>query len=278
MVDVECIIAHVPYPEDAEPLAASVDNGHNLLHEVETDPSLAKALRDRLIAFLKSQVSASPSASSLPKRTPQHHSSKQDTAVRVCSLPVSKMDECVPGICCWWCTHEFSTPAFYLPHWVVDGTFHVTGHFCSYNCALAYNVSMKDNTVCQRSNLLWILYSSWLGSKNAPPLPAPPREVLKRFGGWMTIEEFREHTAVLGHGVRLMLPPLQSVYYTIESQKCLSATSSYPRPNAYVPLDHESVSRARETLKLKRSVPKKSNYVSLEETMGIIKRPKEVSL
>lgn len=274
--DVECIIAHVPYPDTADPLPLDPPT---LLKEVEMSDSLSPSLYNKVVLFLRNLVHSSDGTVSSSKGTKGKSSTVPDIVVKSSTLPMHRIDDSLTtrNVCCWWCTFPFSNVPVHLPHWVIDGVYQVTGHFCSYNCALAYNVALKDNNVAQRSNLLFILYRSCFTIRE-PSLfiPAPPRELLSRFGGWMEIEEFREHSLVVEHDVRLLLPPMQSVHYSIESQKRPSSSSTYPRTNVYVPLDHNSVMKARETLKLKRNQPKKTNYVSLEETMGIVKRPREV--
>lgn len=264
----ECIIAHVPYPEDSDDGGGinHNDSRASLIEELESGREID---RSRIIRFLKDHSKNN------------HQQVKREAfpeiSVKTSSLPIEHVGDLVVSdtTCCWWCTYPVRDGhhPFHLPHWTVDGVFYVTGYFCSYNCALSYNTSLQDNHSNQRASLLWILYNRFLSNGSMPP--APPRELLTRFGGWMSIDEFREHSCTLNHDVRLLIPPLQSIYYTIESQKRPALSSSYPLTNSYVPLDHRSVNKARETLKLKRSVPKKSNYVSLEETMGIIKRPRE---
>ena len=71
-------------------------------------------------------------------------------------------------------------------------TFQVSGCFCSIACAAAYNFSSKDlnETICRRFTLLKNMARA-LGC-HGDVVPAPPRTALSMFGGYMSIEEFRE--------------------------------------------------------------------------------------
>ena len=183
--------------------------------------------------------------------------------------PISKPSDTVR---CWWCCHHFQCLPVHLPHYLeAGGTFHVMGYFCSFNCAVAYNYSMKDLGVGTRSTLLHMVYEKAIGRQSATRLvPAPPREVLEDFGGDMDIATFRRDSMVLRKEHRVLLPPLQPVVARIERAAPLGPFQATP----VVPLSENKVTKAKESLLLKRSKPRKTNHISLEETMGIIKKTK----
>ena len=60
-------------------------------------------------------------------------------------------------VSCWWCTYQFDNLPTYLPEKYSDGNFHVSGCFCSFNCAGAYNLSQADNKIWERYSLLKLL-------------------------------------------------------------------------------------------------------------------------
>lgn len=275
----ECIIAHLPYLEDTEDAPAYTEQ--DLVTDIDSCESIPPELRIKLLSFIRTSNKLENKVEKKCRSGGQPQE-EEHMIVHRTTLPVKHLDHISSsneGICCWWCCHEFDNPPVYLPHSLLDDVFHVTGFFCSFNCALSYNISKKDTAYQQRATLLWLMYnkvSNIFDSKHDSTvmIPAPPRELLQKFGGWMTIDCFRRHSLVLGRDTRILIPPLQSVFYTVESIK-RPTSSTYPRTKAYVPLDHEHVVKARETLKLKRNAPRKTNYVSLEETMGIIKRSRE---
>ena len=180
------------------------------------------------------------------------------------SGPFLKAD---PKIRCWWCCHVFQGIPVHLPHHLdVNGVFHVLGYFCSFNCTVAYNYAQRDFDVDRRSTLLHLMYEKALGKQSHTRLvPAPPRELLKDFGGDMTINDFRRDSCTLKKEHRLLLPPLQPVVARIEKANPIGVTQTTP----VVPLTEKNVSKAKESLLLKRSKPRKTNHISLESTMGI---------
>ena len=118
-------------------------------------------------------------------------------------------------IACWWCTCNFNTPPCFIPEKVVDNTYYVFGCFCSFNCAASYNVSIDDYKVWDRYSLIKKLYNT-IYENNKDILVAPPRESLKKFGGPLSIEEFRRNHEVVKKKYRMIMPPMVSIVPFIE--------------------------------------------------------------
>ena len=91
------------------------------------------------------------------------------------------------NICCMHDSCKIKGKPYFLPDKYIDGIFYIIGWFCSLNCALAYNLNLKDNNINQRTNLLYYLYQ--INNENI--LPAPDKILLKKFGGNYDIDEFR---------------------------------------------------------------------------------------
>ncbi len=95
---------------------------------------------------------------------------------------------------CWWCCHKFdcapcTMPTKYDP---LRKRFNFTGIFCSWNCVKANNFNMNDHLKYQRSELITLLIQQMYGITKAINIkPAPPRQCLKMFGGYLSIDEFR---------------------------------------------------------------------------------------
>jgi hypothetical protein len=92
---------------------------------------------------------------------------------------------------CWWCCHPipndiFRMPVSYNPE---KDVFHTYGHFCSIRCMKAYNHNEPLPKKANQINLI----SLFLLKNGLPETEefAPPRQMLKVFGGPMSIEEFR---------------------------------------------------------------------------------------
>jgi len=108
-------------------------------------------------------------------------------------------------ISCWWCTYQFDNLACGIPIKYENEKYHVKGYFCSFNCALSYNENENlDYLIKQeRRSLLNLLYNKM------EPLcyeikKAPKKECLLKYGGILTIEEFRKNNKVY----KLTYPPI----------------------------------------------------------------------
>jgi hypothetical protein len=109
------------------------------------------------------------------------------------------------NICCWWCCHAFDECPCTLP--VQRGkndTFDCIGIFCSWNCTKAYHYytvdyKKKNNSMDLIHSLLQSVYGV---NKSLSIKPAPPRQCLDMFGGYMSISEFRKNNT---HNYRLQL-------------------------------------------------------------------------
>lgn len=127
-------------------------------------------------------------------------------------------------VCCWWCSHKFDTLPIGLPEKYYDKTFHVIGYFCSFNCAMAHNLSLNDHKIWDRNSLLYhmrnkiynSIYPNYDIKKLDDIISAPPKSMLKMFGGKLSIEEFRDKSCTLKKQYRLLIPPTISLTQTIE--------------------------------------------------------------
>lgn len=102
-------------------------------------------------------------------------------------------------VCCWYCTYGFDSSPIALPVRYDDKrrVFYVTGVFCTWGCAKRYNGERDYVGKLLSGTLLTLFRHKILGnSATNDPRPygitlPPHRSMLKRFGGSMTIEEFR---------------------------------------------------------------------------------------
>lgn len=169
------------------------------------------------------------------------------------------------NVLCHWCCHNFNNTPLGLPlkYCHANNTFLVTGCFCSFNCALAYNNSMRtiDNKQ-EREHLLYFLAHKILGDVSVIK-PAPSPLCLSAFGGCLSIEEFREESSILYF---VNPPPMVMMSQQIEevSEECL-----HHKKEEFVPLDEERVNKYKERLKLKREKPLHANNNTLDKLLNI---------
>lgn len=125
------------------------------------------------------------------------------------------------NICCWWCTYQFDNLPTYLPEKYSDGKFHVSGCFCSFNCAGAYNLSLGDNKIWERYSLLKLMYyminkNNMISINDVDINISGPKELLEKYGGPMKIEEYRKNSKILGREYHKLIPPFLPTNFGFE--------------------------------------------------------------
>lgn len=191
-------------------------------------------------------------------------------------LPI---ENCKSNCVCFWDTEPFHSVPIGLPYKIIKNSdmhqcekqfkykYLVYGYFCSFNCAAAYNFSLKDSQVLQRFSLLNNLYEDVYNNSNTIQL-APPREMHKKFGGPFTTLEFRmkSNQSVQYQNI---VPPLMSMRCQIEE----FYGNMYKKPEqSIITLDDDRIIKAQsniEKLKLKRSSSIHNNKNNIEKRMGI---------
>jgi hypothetical protein len=118
------------------------------------------------------------------------------------------------NVACWWCTYNFDTMPCFIPDKYINNTYYVFGCFCTYNCALSYNIGMADYRVSVRTALIKKLYAEIFSvddkSLDNQLVMAPPKELLEKFSesGGLTIEKFRNKSSMCTKEYKLSLPPI----------------------------------------------------------------------
>lgn len=131
------------------------------------------------------------------------------------------------NVACWLCTEYFDTLPCFIVREFRGNKYYVYGCFCSFNCAVRYNFEVDDYKVWNRYALTKKLYNDITGTDDDIPL-APPKEVLKKFGGSLSIEEFRKNSKLLTKEYRFVIPPMNTIVpYVEESNKILKKTNTY---------------------------------------------------
>jgi hypothetical protein len=173
-------------------------------------------------------------------------------------------------IACFWCSHKFEGIPCIIPEREVHGVYNVYGNFCCPECALAYvlNETIDPHVRWERIALLHRLYDR---SGNGRMFPAPGREVLKLFGGPLTIESYRATVRQGKVRVDTHMPPMVSILGSIDTKPIDFFDSSMK--NTLTGNTQEKTTKAEEGLRLKRTKPLKDKESTLDSVMNIqIKR------
>lgn len=98
-------------------------------------------------------------------------------------------------LACMWCEHTFDWAPVGAPvyHDAKRDVYRLKWNFCSFNCCKAW---MQDKQLSSVSNIFWMatrLYGkkSEYRQRIEGIQAAPRKEALKKYGGWMSIEDFR---------------------------------------------------------------------------------------
>jgi hypothetical protein len=253
----ESLIAHIPLEVD------SIFDCHTFLDYTKVDD----------VSALKQEIKQLKKELTELKKTPEVDVSniltQNSPIIKEVSLPIFKLNECNENkdTKCWWCTYSFVNSPIYLPHKYINNTYYVTGYFCSFNCVIAYNYSLKDTYITHRANMIYLMYNQLLNNEEHI-IPAPPKEILIDYGGYMDIDEFREKSQIYSRNIKILLPPMRSLHIVIEDCDNAYTVNS---TTSFVPLNKNDIANAKKKLKLQRKQPKKSNYISIEESLGLIK-------
>ena len=163
--------------------------------------------------------------------------------------------------CCFWCCHKFHWTPVYTPisYDAYKNIYTCEGHFCSPECGLAYIYNdnrISDSTKWNRHSLLRFLYADLY--KDRTLSPAPPKTLLRMFGGPLDIEQYREYMFNDNHIVLSELYPVRLLFPSMNVQAPLRDIRKY------VSLSTDVIEKASEQLRLKRSKPVNVNIPTLD--------------
>jgi hypothetical protein len=147
--------------------------------------------------------------------------------------------------------------------------FTVSGQFCSWPCMKAYNTDSRRYLSGQLNNVLTLFRKRCCGILG-PLRSAPPREMLRAFGGTMSLSEFR--AASEGPTEFVPLPPRMISHEMAIAEQNASAIQNAAflktSQNLDAKIDFANVGTKNETLRLKR--PKKSSSKSVPAGVSTI--------
>jgi hypothetical protein len=186
--------------------------------------------------------------------------------------------ESCSDIACFYCTEKFQTMPVGIPVRHIRGKFYCRDNFCSFNCAASYIFSGFDTKYHFKK---WEYYSLLCllakeinekidveNGNNSKKIIyvklAENRNLLKKFGGPMTIEEFRKQFNFLDKKYSLLYPPVSCMYPQTE----VAHYVSIHRQKAMM-LNNENRFQELNDLRLKRDKPLLQKKNTLEEYMSL---------
>jgi hypothetical protein len=153
-----------------------------------------------------------------------------------------------------------------LPEYYKKDKFYVHGCFCSFNCTASYNFSKNDDDIWERYSLLNLMYKKLYNEKFVKISLAPPREILQMFGGYMSIDEFRENALKNEKTFMVITPPLISIIPKIE-ENVANLSKNLKSNNQQI--NENILNKTQSTLKLKRTKPITNPNNTLQSFMDL---------
>tara|TARA_B100001094_G_C18128567_1_gene770904 strand:- start:144 stop:827 length:684 start_codon:yes stop_codon:yes gene_type:complete len=154
---------------------------------------------------------------------------------------------CISEVC-WNCCHSFNNIVHGIPLKYRNGLFYVYGDFCSLECCLRHTVDNFNNDY-EIISLIKLYSNVIMGNKNEDISIAPNKLLLKKFGGSLTIEQYRDKFNNNIHDIKI--PPILPVSHNIDSYEINNNSS-------------------KDNLKLSRSKPLPSSEKSITKSMNLM--------
>jgi hypothetical protein len=166
------------------------------------------------------------------------------------------------NMCCFWCSESFDTVPIGIPMKKVDDTYYMFGNFCSPECAAAYlfDNKMFINDCWEKYSLLNLIY----GNNESIKL-APSKLCLKKYGGRLNIDEYRNICTKFNKSYKLLLPPMISILPMIEE---INLNDDSNNLDMYL-LNKDQINKANEEYRLKRNKPLPDSKNTLESCMQL---------
>lgn len=258
--DKETIIGHLPLSiKDLTTITPSIKqvNVKEKMNEIEVESDVITQTTN-CKKCKNNELKMTELMKSLDTLNKENKSAKYDINIQFIDIDNKKWDNL--DLVCWYCCHKFETKPVGLPEKIYSNKYYTIGYFCSLSCAFSYNIYyLRDTKTLERTSLLNKLHNQLIkDEENIILNPAPPREMLKMFGGTMTIEHFRNQSNRIKKEWRIIIPPMTSIAFNIEEF-------------TKKPIDQKinELVKSSDTYILKRNKPRINEKRSLEKTFGI---------
>jgi hypothetical protein len=171
-------------------------------------------------------------------------------------------------VACFWDCHSFRGQPCVIPVKIEEDIWRVYGNFCSPECAAAYlfNEPLDSSVQWERFALLNRLYADGEQSVRL----APPRTVLRMFGGTLDVSEYRGIVGDKRMRIDVMTPPMISIIQVMDTKPIDFYDASVK--NTFIPWEMDRMNRpGAQGLRLRRTKPVAEKEATLEFCMGIVK-------
>lgn len=171
--------------------------------------------------------------------------------------------------CCMWDTEPLDPDREVVraPIRFSRGTYYVMGQFCSFSCARSYICANSLLFARDAMSLLCQMAKSYYAVYNTIHA-APPQQALKKFGGYLSIEEFRARC--VSHFSALRRPPHLFEDLRVEEKPRLNApTAEVKSTLTAAEFKARLEESAKECLEKKQRKSNKLYANSLENLIGI---------
>lgn len=253
-------------PTDAEPYDMNADNP--FYEGVEQFESL---LQNNLVIapqqpseVVQTKQESAPEVNS--EQVVDYYNLKSTLLVQYTDSAEVKTIPQTSGSACFWCCHTFNNRPVVLPIRDTGEHLQVTGNFCAPECALAYLFDMRQDSHTRWEQLA-LLYRVYDEACQGKIHPAPARNVLKLFGGNLSITEYRN--LIRSHKVRIdvHLPPMVSILATMDTKPIDFYDASLTKGVSET--IKERLQKAEEVLRLRRTKPLKAWESTLDACINL---------
>jgi hypothetical protein len=167
---------------------------------------------------------------------------------------------------CFWCCHTFSNRPVVLPIRDTGEHLIVHGNFCCPECACAYLFDIRQDAHTRWEQLA-LLYRVYGDACQGKIHPSPAKQVLRLFGGNLTILEYRN--LIQSHKVRIdiHLPPMVSILSTMDTKPIDFYDTSLTKVVSETV--KERLQKAEEVLRLRRTKPLKAWESTLDACLNL---------
>lgn len=263
------LIAHLPI-SSAE---VNFEQSNIIINDKDTPTAYNTGLMDMSYGTTESTYDTAATAD-VPHYSalPSHYSEKLMVAFQD-----SNRNKCLPDktdIVCFWDCHSFSTIPICIPSHIIDDEWHMYGNFCSPECAAAYLFKERIDSHVQWERYA-LLNSLYIDDAKIPAespsgiRPAPPREILRMFGGSMDINEYRKILHEKTLRIDVLTPPMVSIIQTMDTKPIDFYDQNLKNVFTRNDINHKYNAPGAQGLRLRRTKPVKSRESTVEWAMQI---------
>jgi hypothetical protein len=177
------------------------------------------------------------------------------------------------NLACWWDCHSFEGTPIGIPNDYKNGTYYIYGNFCSPECAASYLFSeqLSNNEKYIRYEMLQEYYHKMIHGNSKINRTerielAPNKLILKKFGGLINIETYRNLIKNYSKKANILQPPLVSIIPSLEVE---SRDTIFSNHNQIHSLNNteKGVSKARNMILKRNKKPARVRGTTLKDTM-----------